>query len=292
MPGPALYVAALLICLAACASHAADLAAPLFGGEMAKQEEIYKSTGAQRPDGYVVDRSLNSYTQALAAGFDRALALLRPAHRWLDIGAGRGHAILDYYTPRFDMLHFEGRAERGSKAQAVAISIEDRRMPEWHAKAAALAPDKIRYLAGRRLREYTAPELGKFRLITDVVGGFSYTRDLSLFMENVLALLELNGNFFTLLADVDSEQGANEPFYAGSPFLTAIAGADGAAVKVCAWLKSISCVSVTCEFKGNWRPPIEAFDVRKVCNETSVPPLVPAHFTAGTPPERSYKLAK
>jgi hypothetical protein len=282
--------AALLICLAPSA-HANDLATPQFAEEIARQEAIYRSEGEQVPEGYVVDRSLLSYTQALATGFDRALGMLRPPDRWLDIGAGRGQAILDYYTPKFDMLHFEGRDERGSKAQAVAISIEDRRTPAWHDKAANLPPDKIRYLTSRRLREYSREELGRFRLITDVVGGFSYTTNLSLFTEQVLALLEVEGDFFTVLADVSSQDGANQPFYEGSPFLTAIAGADNSEVKVCAWLKSISCVQVTCEFKPKWRPPIEAFHVRKVCNEVSVPALVPTHFEAGTPPERGFKLA-
>jgi hypothetical protein len=282
--------AALLICLAPSA-HANDPATPQFAEEIARQEAIYRSEGEQVPEGYVVDRSLVSYTQALATGFDRALGMLRPSDRWLDIGAGRGQAILDYYTPKFDMLHFEGRDERGSKAQAVAISIEDRRTPAWHDKAANLPPDKIRYLTSRRLREYSREELGRFRLITDVVGGFSYTTNLSLFTEQVLALLEVEGDFFTVLADVSSHDGANQPFYEGSPFLTAIAGADNSEVKVCAWLKSISCVQVTCEFKPKWRPPIEAFHVRKVCNEVSVPALVPTHFEAGTPPERGFKLA-
>jgi hypothetical protein len=282
--------AALLICFASWA-HANDPATPQFAVEIARQEAIYRSEGAQVPEGYVIDRSLLSYTQALAAEFDRALGRLRPHNRWLDIGAGRGQAILDYFTPKFDMLHFEGRDERGSKAQAVAISIEDRRTPAWHEKAANLPLDKVRYLASRRLREYSREELGRFRLVTDVVGGFSYTTDLSLFMEKVLALLEVDGDFFTVLADVSSQEGANQPFYEGSPFLTAIAGADGSEVKVCGWLKSISCVQVTCEFKPKWRPPIEAFHVRKVCNEVSVPALVPTHFEAGTPPERGFKIA-
>lgn len=285
-----LRFAGLLLCAAASA-HAQDPAARPFAEEIAKQEEIYRSRGAAVPDGYVIDRSLLSYMQALAPDFDRAVGRLRPGDRWLDIGSGRGQAILDYYTPKFDMLHFEGRDERGSKAQGVAMSIEDRRTPAWHEKAASLPPDKIRYLASRRLREYSRDELGKFRLVTDVVGGFSYTTDLSLFMGRVLDLLDVNGDFFTVLADVSSQESANRPFYEGSPFLTAIARADGSEVKVCAWLKSISCVQVTCEFKPTWRPPIEAFHVRKVCNEVSVPVLAPVHFEAGTPPERGFKLA-
>ena len=279
---------ALLLSLAPAFVVAAD--AP--GDELAKQEAIYQSRGAEVPAGYVIDRSLLSYTKALPEAFDRALGLLRERDRWLDIGAGRGQAVLDYYTPKFDMLHFEGRDERGSKAQGVAMSIEDRRTTEWHAKAAILPPDKIRYLAGRRLREYSREELGSFKLITDVIGGFSYTADLSLFVERVLALLEVNGSFFTVLADVRRETGDSKPHYEGSPFLTVIAGTDGADLKVCSWLKSITCVKVTCEAKDKWEPPIEAFQVQKVCAEVAVPALTPVHFEAGTPPERGFKLAK
>src|SRR3954469_14220281 len=144
-----LRLAAWLLCVAASA-YAQDRASAPFGEEIAKQELIYKSRGAEVPDGYVIDRSLTSYTQALASEFDRALGQLRPQDRWLDIGAGRAQAILDYYTPKFDMLHFEGRDERGSKAQAVAMSIEDRRTDEWQAKAASLPPNKIVYVSGRR----------------------------------------------------------------------------------------------------------------------------------------------
>jgi hypothetical protein len=262
------------------------------GDELAKQEAIYQSRGAEVPAGYVIDRSLLSYTKALPEAFDRALGLLRERDRWLDIGAGRGQAILDYYTPKFDMLHFEGRDERGGKAQSVAMSIEDRRTSDWAGKAATLPPDKIRYLAGRRLREYSREELGSFKLITDVVGGFSYTTDLSRFLGHVLAALEVGGSFFTVLSDVQREAGESKPHYEGAPFLTVIADAAGADMKVCSWLKSITCVKVTCEAKDKWEPPIEAFHVQKVCAEVEVPALTPVRFEAGTPPERAFKLAK
>jgi hypothetical protein len=110
-------------------------------------------------------------------------------------------------------------------------------------------------------------------------------------MEQVLAALEVNGSFFTVLADVSSQGGGNQPYYEGSPYLTAIAAADGSDVKVCSWLKSINCVQVTCEFRPKWQPPLEAFHVRKVCDDVSVPALATVHFEAGTPPERGFKLA-
>jgi len=271
-------------------SHSQVPASPAFGEELSKQESIYQSKGEQVPEGYSIDRSLVDYTRALTSEFDPALARLGPEDRWLDIGAGSGQAILDYYTPDYDLTHWEGRERRGRKAQAVALSIEDRRTPRWQQDAASLGAGKIEYIFNRRLREYSLEELGQFQVMTDVIGGFSYTENLSLFVEKVLGFLDLYGSFFTLLQDVRSEDGTNRPHYAGAPFLTEIANAEGSEVSVCAWLKSITCVRVSCEFKTSWKPPIEAFRIRKVCNDVTVPALVPIHYVAGTPPERRFQL--
>ena len=162
----------------------------------------------------------------------------------------------------------------------------------WREKAASLEANQIRYLFDKRLREYSPEELGKFQVITDVIGGFSYTENLSLFMERVLDLLNLNGSFYTVLQDVHSEAGTNVPFYKGAPFLTEMVNADGSEVKVCSWLKSISCVKVTCELKTGWKPPIEVFHVQKVCEDTAVPASVTVHYQAGTPPERRFQLKR
>ena len=70
------------------------------------------------------------------------------------------------------------------------------------ARAASLEKGQLEYLFNKRLREYSREELGRFQVITDVIGGFSYTEDLSQFMEKVLTFLEPNGSFFTLLQDV------------------------------------------------------------------------------------------
>jgi hypothetical protein len=263
---------------------------PAFIEESAKQESIYRSRGEQIPDGYVIDRSLSSYAFTLPSEFDRSLANLGPEDRWLDIGAGQGRAVLDYYAPGYDSMHPAGRERRGTKARAVAISIEDRRTPLWHQTVASLEANQIQYLFNRRLREYSLEELGRFQVITDVIGGFSYSKNLSLFMEKVLGVLALNGSFYTLLQDVHSENGTNKPYYEGSPFLTEISDADGSKVKVCPWLKSITCVKVTCELKADWQPPIEVYGIQKVCNDVTVPALELIHFEAGTPPERRFQL--
>ena len=271
-------------------SHSQNPGSPKFYEEVSKQESILYSEGARVTEGYTIDRSLAVYTEGLSSEFDRALANLGPKDRWLDIGAGQGQAILDYYTPDYDLIHPEGQERRGEKAQAVAISIEDRRTPVWRQNAASLGANRIQYFFNRRLREYSLEELGQFQVITDVIGGFSYTELLSLFVEKVLGFLELKGSFFTVLQDVHLEDGTNQPYYAGSPFLTEIANADGSEVKVCSWLKRITCVEVTCESRAEWQPPIEAFRIHKVCDDVKVPALVLINYVAGTPPERRFQL--
>ena len=271
-------------------SHSQTPGSPKIDEEVSKQEAIYQSRGEKVPEGYVVDRSLLSYTSILPADFLRSLADLGPTDRWLDIGAGEGHAVLDYYTPKYDSMHVERRGQRRDRAQAIAMSIEDRRTPRWHKIAASLEPNQIQYLFGRRLREYPSEELGKFRLITDHIGGFSYTRYLSLFMEKVLSILELNGVFFTLLLDVLPEAEADPALYKNLLFLTEIENADGSAVRVCSWLKSISCVQVTCELNTEMRRPIEVYRIQKVCNNVRVPTLLSLSYEAGTPPPRRFQL--
>ena len=259
-------------------------------GEYARQNEIYQRQRV--PRGYVIDRTLEGYEYMLPEAFGRKLAELGEHDRWLDVGAGQGQAILDYHAPAYDKTHPAGRKKRGKKAKSVAVSIEDRRTPEWHKSVKAIGEGKVQYRHGKRLREYSPGELGRFQLVTDVMGGFSYAADLSLFMMTVMQLLEVDGSFFTLLQDVEVEEADNKPWYDGYPFATEIVNAAGAQVPMCSWLKSIGCAEVRCDAQPDRRPPREVYHVRKVCDAVTVPPLVPVDFQAGTPPQRGFRLAE
>lgn len=258
--------------------------------ERARQQQIYYGTGEKHLDLYVVDRGLAEYTNVFGEAFDRTLAALGPEDRWLDIGAGMGLAIMDYlgpiYTPKFAT-----RPRDRKKARAVAMSIEDRRTPYWHLMAAHQEARQMQYVHSKRLREYTQEDLGRFQLITDVIGGFSYSENLSLFMEKTLGFLAVGGTFHTLLQDVRHETGANSPFYPNAGFLTTLTTAEGGELPVCRWLKSITCVSVTCQPRTDWKPPVEVYEVRKTCDDVKVPGLAATRFVAGTPPEREFRLA-
>jgi SAM-dependent methyltransferase len=283
---------AVLIVLRALGPGAAwpqEPAQPRIEEEISKQEKIYRSRGADVPSGYVTSRALSDYAELLPSGFCDALGRLGSSDRWLDIGAGDGQAILDYYALEDDAAPGEKCARSFSKARAVAMSIEDRRTDKWRQQAAIFGADRIRYLSGKRLRDYSREELGKFQIITDVYGGFSYTEDLSQFLEKVLSLLETGGVFYTMVQSVHLEDGKDKP---NTWYLTELVDAAGRDEKVCSWLKKTTCVKVGCESKSDWDAPTELINIQKVCSDVSVPRVKLLKFEAGNPPGRRFQLER
>ena len=273
--------------LPARAGWSQEVAPPRLDEEFSKQEKIYRSRGADRPGGYVINRGLADYAELLPSGFCDALGRLGSSDRWLDIGAGAAQAILDYYAPEGEAAAPQKCGRSAEKARAVAMSIEDRRTDRWREQAASLGADRVRYLSGKRLRQYSPEELGKFQIITDVFGGFSYTEDLSGFVERALRLLEIGGSFYTLVPGVHLEHAKDK---LGILYLTELEDAAGRPLRVCSWLKQTACAQVTCESKSDWKRPTELINIRKVCSDVSVPRLKLWEFEAGYPPARRFQL--
>ena len=263
-----------------------EIAPPKLDEEFGKQDKIYRSRGADVPSGYVTNRGLSDYASLLPSGFCDMLGRLGNSDRWLDIGAGDGQAVLDYYASEP-----KGAAEKcgrsGTRARAVAMSIEDRRTKKWQLQAAILGGDRIQYVSGKRLRDYSVEELGKFQLITDVYGGFSYTEDLSRFIDKVLSLLEVGGAFYTLVQNVQLENGKDKP---SSSFQTELVDSAGRDIKMCSWLKQTPCVNVGCESKNDWDTPTELVNIHKICSDVSVRPTKLLSYEAGNPPGRRFQL--
>lgn len=257
---------------------------PRIDEEFAKQEKIYHRRGARS---YTANRGLSGYAEVLPAGFCDALGRLGNSERWLDIGAGEGQAILDYHAPQGDAAA-EKCGGSGAKARAVAISIEDRRTGKWKQQAASLGDDLMRYLSGKRLSQYSREELGTFQIITDVYGGFTYTQNLSRFVEKVLSLLEIGGAFYTVLPAVHLEDGTDK---LGTWYKTELVDAASRPVKVCSWLKQTTCTKVSCESKTDWDEPTQLIKISKVCSGVAVPRTNLVEYMAGAPPSRRFQMA-
>jgi len=261
-----------------------ELTQPPIDEELGKQEKIYRRQG---PRSYTTNRGLSEYAKLLPTGFCDALGRLDSSDRWLDIGAGEGKAILDYYAPEDTTVPADTCGRSGARAHAVAMSIEDRQTDAWKQRATSLGDDRMRYLSGKRLRQYSPEELGRFQLITDVYGGFTYTDDLSQFIDKVLKLLEVGGGFYTLAEGVHLEDGKDR---LNALYLTELEDAVGRPQKVCSWLKKAACVQVTCESKSDRDKPTELINIQKVCSDTSVPRMKLVEFEAGYPPGRRFQL--
>jgi SAM-dependent methyltransferase len=259
---------------------------PRIDEEFARQEKIYHRRGA---GSYTTNRGLSRYMELLPSGFCDALGKLASSDRWLDIGAGEGQALLDYYAAQDGAAPADKCGGSGPKACAVAISIEDRRTDKWRQQAASLLGDRVRYLAGKRLSQYSHDELGKFQLITDVYGGFTYTENLSRFLEKVLSLLEIGGSFYSVLSSVHLEDGKNK---LGTWYRTELVDAASRPITVCSWLKQTTCTKVSCESKSNWDEPSELIKIRKVCGGVSVPRTNLVEYMAGAPPGRRFQLER
>jgi hypothetical protein len=120
-----------------------------------------------------------------------------------------------------------------------------------------------------------------------VYGGFSYTEDLSQFVERVLSLLEIDGIFYTMVQRVHLQHGNEKP---DARYETELVDAAGGNVKVCSWLKKTTCAQVRCESKTDWDAPTELINIRKVCSEVSVPRTKLLQFQAGNPPGRRFQI--
>jgi SAM-dependent methyltransferase len=258
---------------------------PRIDEEFSKQEKIYRRRGG---GSYTTNRGLLDYAEVLPSGFCDALGRLGSSDRWLDIGAGEGQAILDYYTQQGEAAPAEKCRTSGAKARAVAISIEDRRTDKWKQQGASLGDDRIQYLSGKRLRQYLPDELGKFQIITDVYGGFTYTENLSRFLEKVLSLLEIGGAFYTVLPAVHLEDGTDK---LGTWYKTELVDAASRPVKVCSWLRQTTCTKISCESKTDWDEPTQLIKIGKVCSDVAVPRTNLVEYMAGAPPSRRFQMA-
>ena len=117
-------------------------------------------------------------------------------------------------------------------------------------------------------------------------GRFTYTENLSRFLEKVLSLLEIGGAFYTVLPAVHLEDGTDK---LGTWYKTELVDAASRPIKVCSWLKQTTCTKVGCESKSDWDAPTQLIEIRRLAATLRFRARTFGAM-AGAPPGRRFQL--
>jgi hypothetical protein len=160
-----------------------------------------KISSAIRFNWFMTKRRLQDYYQELPTAFSSALNELRPQDTWIDLGGGRGLAIEDYL--KIDRGYFE------KPAQTVLITYNLGRL-----FGISDYDGKLKVLKGRLFEEIPDSEIPRAKLMTDVMGVLSYTKDLSTVLRKIFDHLEVEGSLFvssnTMMTLIDMPDGRHD----------------------------------------------------------------------------------
>lgn len=215
---------------------------------------------------YEVDRCLRHYIYlfGLRNDLQGELSKLGPGRQWIDVGAGKGVAAMDYIEDTDGHGLYHG-------ARVTAITVERLETPRLSQVLRRFSPEKFRYLSGKYIEDYTVSELGQADLITDVYGAVSYSPHIDAVFSKFGELLKAGGKVYTNIE--------------GPDFLLEIMGPDNQPIPLAEWLGAIK--GFTLLFKTN-----EYFDriiLQKTSDAVVVPPLELVKYVDAVPPRRVYR---
>jgi len=130
---------------------------------------------------FETSRKLNDYTQMLHSDFKKSLDILTHKNHWIDLGAGKVNAQIDYLKSR-------QYSENSARLTAIVYKFD-----RWF-----LMPKlrkKINIIEGA-FENHNISSWQKADLVTDVFGVISYTLDLSETLQKVFELLNTNGELY------------------------------------------------------------------------------------------------
>lgn len=140
-----------------------------------------------------VGRDLRAYVRNLGAAFEKALQGLGPEQTWLDAGAGKGFAMLQYYK---GSIYADRQVEFDpSKARLIALNAKTPEDARGVEELGVLPRDRFQYVEDY-VEKINPGKIGQVDLITDVFGPFSYSTDIKTILEKYWAILKENGDLF------------------------------------------------------------------------------------------------
>ncbi len=145
--------------------------------EQTQATELHKTQGHLERNSFTTARTLQEYYNTLK--IEPVLTHLDSSKRWLDAGAGRAHAQLQF-------LDFKKKKSE-LPPEMIALSYKK----PWFVTS---RKGPFKYLESRLIEDYHPAELGTFDLITDLFGPYSYSKNPVVVLNQYLDLLNLNGS--------------------------------------------------------------------------------------------------
>ncbi|XGC82300.1 hypothetical protein ACES2L_07365 [Bdellovibrio bacteriovorus] len=157
---------------------------------------------------FITDRTLWDYTHDLHPDFAKALERMTPESHWIDMGAGKAKALIEFMKSR--------DSENRPFTTAVAFKID-----RWFGMPTF--EGKLQTHEGLFEHQPTN-QWRKADVITDVMGVFSYTTDLSTTLQKNFDLLKVNGELYISTSAYGSQFRVNGETLSLEAFLTLIPG--------------------------------------------------------------------
>ncbi|WP_413612441.1 hypothetical protein [Bdellovibrio sp. HCB-110] len=134
-----------------------------------------------RKNKFVTNRDLYEYREVLHTDFMNSLSKLTPDQHWVDLGAGKANAQIDYIKSFSNPL---------SAAQATGVAYK---LDRWFSPPKF--DGKLQIKEGAFEQQPTAT-WKKADLVTDVFGVISYTHDLHTSLQKVFDLMNVKGELY------------------------------------------------------------------------------------------------
>lgn len=167
--------ALVLILLLAPRSFASETCGTVFTSEPRIVSELI------RKNKFVTNRDLVDYGHTLPAGFRESLERLTHDQHWIDLGAGKAQAQIDY-------LKSFRNSSQAAFTTAVAYKLD-----RWFNPPTFNGKLEIREGA---FEDQATATWKKADLITDLFGVISYTRDMTTSLQKTFDLLKLHGELY------------------------------------------------------------------------------------------------
>lgn len=165
----------LLVVFSAFAARAENLCSEVF------TRNLWEITPRVEKNKFVTNRGFYEYKEILPADFALRVASLRPEQHWVDLGAGKANAQIEY---------LKGFSEPRTAALTTAVAYK---LDRWFRPGSF---DGKLVIKEGAFESHVTSTWQKADVVTDVFGVVSYTHDLQTSFQKIFDLLNTGGELY------------------------------------------------------------------------------------------------